>query len=88
MKLDTSLGKRPPPIGALVRFASTGIYLLRGIPRDLQAAARARAVADRTTVHAVLLSALRGYAAGTWTPRHETERDQLVAEGQGEPSAP
>lgn len=59
----------PAPIGALARLATTGIYLLRGIPRDLQGAARARAVAEGTTVHRVLLGALREYAAGTWTPR-------------------
>ena len=56
------------PAGALARLATTGIYLLRGIPRDLQAAVRARAVTEGTTVHRVLLHALREYAAGTWTP--------------------
>ena len=61
--------RRPAPVAALARLATTGIYLLRGIPRDLQGAARARAVTDGTTVHQVLLGALREYAAGTWTPR-------------------
>ena len=70
MKIEAIARSRPAPIGALARLASTGIYLLRGIPRDLQAAARARAVTDGTTVHGVLLAALREYAVGTWTPRH------------------
>lgn len=34
---------RPVPTGVLARIAATGIYLLRGISRDLQRAARARA---------------------------------------------
>jgi hypothetical protein len=55
--------------GALARLATTGIYLLRDIPRDLQAGARARAVTEGTTLRQVLLRALREYAAGTWTPR-------------------
>ena len=63
----TSKG-RPASTGVLAHLATTGIYLLRGIPRDLQGAARARAVTDGTTVHSVLLGALREYAAGTWTP--------------------
>jgi hypothetical protein len=75
MKLETTLGSRPVPTGALVRLATSGIYLLRGVPRDLQAAARARAVTEGTTMHAVLLAAMRGYAAGTWTPRDAEERD-------------
>ena len=50
-------------------MATTGIYLLRGIPRDLQRAARARAVSEGTTLRCVLLQALREYAAGTWTPQ-------------------
>ena len=70
MKLATTSKNRPAPIGALARLATTGIYLLRGIPRDLQAAARARAVTEGTTVHGVLLGALREYAAGSWTPRN------------------
>ena len=60
---------RPLPIRVLARMAVTGIYLLRGIPRDLQRAARARAVSERTTLRSVLLQALREYAAGTWTPQ-------------------
>jgi hypothetical protein len=55
----------------LARMATTGIYLLRGLPRDLQRAARARALAEGTTLHSVLLQGLREYAAGTWTPRSD-----------------
>ena len=53
----------------LARTAQTGIYLVRGLPRDLQRAARARAVSEGTTLSAVLVLALRDYAAGTWPPR-------------------
>ena len=66
--LATSEG-RPVPIRVLARMAATGIYLLRGIPRDLQRAARARAVSEGITLHCVLLQALREYAVGTWTPQ-------------------
>jgi hypothetical protein len=71
MNLETSetQERRPVPIGALGRMATTGIYLLRGIPHDLQQAARARAVSEGTTPRWVLLQALREYAAGTWTPQ-------------------
>ena len=54
---------------ALVRTAKSGIYLVRGVPRDLQRTARARAARETTTLSAVLRQALREYAAGTWTPR-------------------
>lgn len=54
---------------ALPRYAKTGIYLVRGVPRELQRAARSRAVAEGTTLHAVLVHALRDYASGAWTPR-------------------
>lgn len=53
---------------ALVRTARSGIYLVRGVPRDLQRTARARAARETTTLSAVLRQALREYAAGTWTP--------------------
>jgi uncharacterized membrane protein YeaQ/YmgE (transglycosylase-associated protein family) len=59
----------PAPTGALMRVATTGIYLLRGVPLDLQRAARVRAVSDGTTLRQVLLKGLGEYAAGTWTPR-------------------
>jgi hypothetical protein len=60
---------QPPPTGALARVATTGIYLVRGLCRDLQRAARGRASSEGTTLDRVLLQALREYAAGTWTPR-------------------
>jgi hypothetical protein len=60
----------------LARVATSGIYLLRGLPRDLQRAARARALSEGTTLRSVLLRGLREYAAGTWTPK----LDQAVAE--------
>jgi hypothetical protein len=49
----------------LVGIALTGIYLVHGIPRDLQRAARARAAGEGTTLGRVLLQALREYAAET-----------------------
>ena len=55
----------------LARTALTGIYLVRGVPRELQRAARVRAVTDGTSLSAVLVQALRDYAAGTWTPRRD-----------------
>src|SRR5713226_7920382 len=60
---------RPTPTRALVRMATTGIYLLRGVPLELQRAARVRAVSEGTTLRQVLLKGLGEYAAGTWTPR-------------------
>ena len=71
MNLETfaTSESRPVPIRVLARMATTGIYLLRGIPRDLQRAARTRAVSEGTTLRWVLLQALREYAAGTWTPQ-------------------
>lgn len=57
------------PSRALVRMAITGIYLVRGIPLDVQQAARARAVREGTTLRRVLGRALREYAGGTWTPK-------------------
>jgi hypothetical protein len=59
------------PSRALVRMAITGIYLVRGIPLDIQRAARARAVAEGTSLRRVLERALREYARGTWTPKPE-----------------
>jgi len=53
----------------LIRMATSGIYLLRGLPRELQRAARARALSEGTTLRSVLLQGLREYAAGTWTPK-------------------
>jgi hypothetical protein len=57
----------------LPRLAITGIYLVRGVPRDLQRAARVRAVREGTTLRRVLLQALGDYAAGTWTPQRDHE---------------
>lgn len=59
---------RPMPSRALVRMATTGIYLLRGVPLELQRAARVRAVSEGTTLRQVLLKGLGEYAAGSWTP--------------------
>ena len=56
----------------LARTARSGIYLVRGLPRDLQNTARARAVREGTTLSAVLVQALSDYAAGTWSPRPPT----------------
>jgi hypothetical protein len=58
---------------ALVSTAKSGIYLIRGIPRDLQRSARGRAVRETTTLNTVVRQALREYAAGTWTPRRDAE---------------
>jgi len=55
----------------LARMATSGIYLLRGLPRDLQRSARARALREGTTLRSVLLRGLGEYAAGTWTPKVE-----------------
>jgi hypothetical protein len=60
---------RSMPASVLARMATTGIYLVRGIPNDLQRAARVRAGREGTTLRSVLLQGLREYAAGTWTPR-------------------
>ena len=57
------------PTHVLARMATTGIYLVRGVPRDLQRAARVRAASEGTTLRRVLLQSLREYAAGTWTPQ-------------------
>jgi hypothetical protein len=53
----------------LARMATSGIYLLRGLPRELQRAARLRARSEGTTLRAVLVQGLHEYAAGTWTPK-------------------
>ena len=64
---------RPMRSRALARLAVTGIYLLRGVSRSLQRAARARAVSDGTTLRRVLLQGLHEYAAGTWTPQPDAK---------------
>jgi hypothetical protein len=63
--------RRLMPSRVLARMATSGIYLVRGVPRDLQRAARVRAVREGTTLRRVLLQGLREYAAGTWTPKPE-----------------
>jgi len=68
---DYVRGTRLMPTRVLARMASTGIYLVRGVPRDLQRAARLRAVGEGTTLRSVLLQCLREYAAGTWTPQRD-----------------
>ena len=55
----------------LARTALTGIYLVRGVPRELQRAARGRAMNEGTSLSEVLVHALREYAAGTWNPRRD-----------------
>ena len=64
----------------LARLAPTGIYLLHGVPRDLQQAARARARQQGASLRAVLLQALREYAAGTWRPGRD---DDAASEAAG-----
>jgi len=66
---ETRVAAGSPPARALMRIATTGIYLLRGVPLELQRAARLRAVSEGTTLRLVLLTGLGEYAAGTWTPR-------------------
>ena len=63
-----------PAARVLMRVATTGIYLVRGVPLELQRAARVRAVSDGTTLHQVLLKGLGEYAAGTWTPQPGDKR--------------
>jgi len=58
-------------------MATTGIYLVSGVSRDLQRAARVRAVSEGTTLRTVLLESLGEYAAGNWTP-HPDERRSPV----------
>jgi uncharacterized membrane protein YeaQ/YmgE (transglycosylase-associated protein family) len=70
VKGDEKAG-RPRPTRALVRIATTGIYLVRDLPQDLQRAARVRAVSEGTTLGHVLVQGLREYAAGTWTPQRD-----------------
>jgi hypothetical protein len=64
------------PRGPLGRLATTGIYMVRDVPRDLQRAARDRAASQGTTLHRVLLQGLREYAAGTWAPQLDDGADQ------------
>ena len=61
------------PRHVLARMATTGIYLLHGIPRDVQQAARGRAVREETSLRAVLLRALNEYATGAWPQQWKEE---------------
>ncbi len=56
------------------RRPSTGTYRIRGVSRELHRAARLRAVSEGTTLRKVVLQALEGYGAGTWTPPSEARR--------------
>jgi hypothetical protein len=71
VRVHATVERQHPFTHVLERLAATGIYLVRGIPRDLQRAARVRAAGEGTTLRWVLLQALRDYAAGTWRPRRE-----------------
>jgi len=66
---DGRTGRQPTPTRALARLATAGIDLLRGVPIELQRAARIRAAREGTTLRHVLLRGLGEYAAGTWTPQ-------------------
>jgi hypothetical protein len=68
----------------LTRLAPTGIYLLHGVPRDLQRAARARALRQGASLRAVLFQALREYVAGTWTPSRDEGATSESSERPGE----
>jgi hypothetical protein len=70
---------RPGATRVLARLATSGIYLVRGVPRSLQRAARARAVRQHTTLRWVLVQALREYAAGAWTPRPDDKSPESSA---------
>jgi hypothetical protein len=72
LNLEEEEGRSMPNL-VLVRLATTGIYLVRGVPPDLQRAARARAVREGTTLRRVLVQALREYVAGTWRPQPAPE---------------
>jgi hypothetical protein len=75
------------PARILTRLATSGIYLVRGVSRDLQRAARVRAVRENTTLGWVLVQALREYAAGAWTPRPDDTlpKPDPVPPGSGRP---
>ena len=51
-------GQAPPMLArALARTAMTGIDLVRGLPRDIQRGARARAATEGTSLSKVLVHA-------------------------------
>ena len=51
----------------LARMATTGIYLVRGVPRELQPGASA-VVREGTTLRSVFLKALAEYSVGNSRP--------------------
>ena len=80
MGLSTNVSVRashPVATRVLARLATSGIYLVRGVPQSLQRAARARAVREHTTLRWVLVQALREYAAGAWTPRPDDKPPEV-----------
>jgi hypothetical protein len=64
--------------GVLARIATTGIYLVSGVSRGLQRAARVRAVSEGTTLRTVLVKALAEYATGNWTPHPDAQSRESV----------
>jgi hypothetical protein len=68
LDMSVRVGRRLPA-RVLARLATSGIYLVRDVPRSLQRASRIRAVSENTTLGRVLVQALREDAAGAWTPR-------------------
>ena len=56
---------RPTPTRVLARMATTGIYLLRGVPIEVQRAARIRAAREGTPLRQGLLRGLDEYAPET-----------------------
>jgi plasmid stability protein len=83
LRRDVTADRQHQPTGVLVRVATTGIYLVRGLPRDLQRAARVRAATEGTTLGWVLRQALHDYAAGTWTPQPEARPRASVRRANG-----
>jgi hypothetical protein len=79
---------RPMPTRVLARMPTTGIYLMRGVPRDLQRATRVRVVSEETTLRWVLLQAQREYAAGTWTPQPDDTLPRPAHDQCGSPDGP
>jgi len=65
---------RATPSRALARLATTGIYLLRGVPIEVQRTARIRAAREETNLREVLLKGLGEYAAGIWTPQADARQ--------------